>query len=307
MEGQSTLLADPSGREALAMQSQGFQRMVLATDGSEQAEAAARVAAALADSSGAAVRVVHCWNLEVHHRHGVRDLQMRSEAQNLITEAVARLRALDIRADGQLVRADSNHVGAAIAAAVREFNADLAIVGSRGLSNWRSMFEHSVSHQLLNAVDCPVLIVREAPASVLHEPSRIVLAIAGGDDLAPAVRAAIAAASRPGSRVLVTHVVQAMFAAQGFAYIETGDEIQETVAKAATMLKEAGIAAEIKVARPGPVAHTLAEIAWQWHADIIVIGSSRMGDPASIVFGSVTHDLLRATARPVLVAERITG
>ncbi len=281
------------------MQSQGFQRMVLATDGSEQAEAAARVAAALADSSGAAVRVVHCWNLEVHHRHGVRDLQMRSEAQNLITEAVARLRALDIRADGQLVRADSNHVGAAIAAAVREFNADLAIVGSRGLSNWRSMFEHSVSHQLLNAVDCPVLIVRE--------PSRIVLAIAGGDDLAPAVRAAIAAASRPGSRVLVTHVVQAMFAAQGFAYIETGDEIQETVAKAATMLKEAGIAAEIKVARPGPVAHTLAEIAWQWHADIIVIGSSRMGDPASIVFGSVTHDLLRATARPVLVAERITG
>ena len=288
------------------MKSHGFQRIVLATDGTEQAEAAERVAASLADSSGAAVRVVHCWNLEVHHRHGVWDIERRAEAQNLITEAVARLRALDIRADGQLVRADSNHVGAALAETVREFSADLAIVGSRGLSDWRSMFEHSVSHELLSAVECPVLIVREAPASVLHEPSRVVLAIAGDDDLAPAVRAASAAASRPGSRVLVTHVVQAMFGAHGFTHGETRDEIQDTVEKAATMLKEAGIAAETKVAEPGPIARTVAEIAWQWQADIIVIGSSRMGDLASIVLGSVTHDLLRATTRPVLVAERIT-
>jgi nucleotide-binding universal stress UspA family protein len=48
------------------MQSQGFQRIVLATDASEQPEAAALVAAGLADSSGLAVRVLHCWNSEVH-------------------------------------------------------------------------------------------------------------------------------------------------------------------------------------------------------------------------------------------------
>jgi Universal stress protein family len=48
------------------MQSQGFQRIVLAADASEQPEAAALIAAGLADSWGAAVRVVHCWNSEVH-------------------------------------------------------------------------------------------------------------------------------------------------------------------------------------------------------------------------------------------------
>ena len=48
------------------MQSQGFQQIVLATDASEQPEAATLVAAGLAASSGAAVRVVHCWNSEDH-------------------------------------------------------------------------------------------------------------------------------------------------------------------------------------------------------------------------------------------------
>jgi nucleotide-binding universal stress UspA family protein len=36
-----------------------------------------------------------------------------------------------------------------------------------------------------------------------------------------------------------------------------------------------------------------------------VVGSSRMGDLGSLLVGSVSHGLLHATERPVLVAERV--
>ena len=285
-----------------------FRRIVLATDASGQAEAAGHVAAAMAVASGAAVRVVHCWNLEVHHRHGAWDAETRAEAETLIADAVERLRTLGVTADGQLVRADRGHVSAAIAEAVRGFDADLVVVGSRGLSEWRSLFDGSLSHELLRAVDCPALIVREDAASLLHEPVRVMVAVAGGDDVAPAVKAAIAtAAATPGSRVLVAHVAQAQFNDAGWVYMERSEEIETTLESAVSMLRQAGIAAESKVARPGAVAHTLARIAWEWQADVIVIGSSRMSDLAGIVFGSVTHDLLRETQRPVLVAERVAA
>jgi nucleotide-binding universal stress UspA family protein len=55
------------------------------------------------------------------------------------------------------------------------------------------------------------------------------------------------------------------------------------------------------------VAETVAETAKTWNADMIVIGSSRMSEIGSLVFGSVSHRLLHTTGRPVLIAERITA
>ena len=64
------------------------------------------------------------------------------------------------------------------------------------------------------------------------------------------------------------------------------------------------MASETIVAPSGPVAQRVIEAAANWDADIIVIGSGRMGDLGSLLLGSVTHSLLRSSDRPVLVAER---
>lgn len=71
------------------------------------------------------------------------------------------------------------------------------------------------------------------------------------------------------------------------------------------LLGEAGVPCEGTVAHGGPVAKTVAEIAEAWTADVIVVGSSRMGDLGSLMLGSVSHNLLRTTGRPILVAERV--
>ncbi len=285
--------------------SKGFKRILLATDGSEQAEAAVDATIDLARFSSTTVRVVHIWNLEVHHRHGHWDVEDRSEARRLVNATVDRLTSAGLLAEPEIVRADGKHIATSITTVAREFSADLVVLGSRGLSDWQSMFQHSVSHQVLSVLDCPVLVVRGQPAGNAPPMRRILLAVAGGEDVAPAVQAAVAAASATGSIVMVVHVTQAIFGAQGFAYVETEEEIQATMAAAIKLLRESGVEAEGLVARSAPVAKAIADIATNWNADLIVVSSSRMGDLAGMLLGSVSHDLLHVSDRPVLVAGRI--
>jgi nucleotide-binding universal stress UspA family protein len=285
----------------------GFKRILLATDGSPESEAALLSTIAIAGTSSAKVRVAHVWNLELRHRHDSSDVEVRSDATRLVDTAVGRLQAAGVLADREIIRADVDHVATAIASTAKSFEADLVVVGSRGLSDWQAMFRHSVSHKLLCAVDCPVLIVRNQLAATDHESQRVLLAIAGGDDIAPAARAAIAAAAAPGSAVLIVHVAQTIVEPQGFVFVETDEETEATMSAAIRMFTDAGIAAQGVVSHGRPVAETVAETAESWGADMIVIGSSRMSEIGSLVFGSVSHHLLHNTTRPVLIAERITA
>lgn len=279
-----------------------FERILLATDGSEASRAAVDATIAIAKSPTVKVKVAHAWSLEVHHRHGYWDVEVHSEAARLIDQTVARLMAAGVIAQREIIRADSKHVAAAIAVSAREFDADLVVVGSRGLSDWQSLIQHSVSHELLCAVDCPVLIVRGVPTTPF-QASKILLAIAGGDDLAPAVRAALAVAG-PGAKAMVLHVAQEVYGSFGYAYVEPAEEIQETMAKACGALEDAGLEVEGIVGHNEPVAKTVADVARNWNASLIVVGSSRLGDMGSLLLGSVSHELLHVADRPVLVAAR---
>jgi nucleotide-binding universal stress UspA family protein len=283
----------------------GFKRILLATDGSDESGTALRSTIALARASSAKVRVAHVWNLELHKGQGHEHIEVRSHANRLVERSVRRLQAAGVLADSEIIRADVEHIAVAIAGAAKTFEADLIVVGSRGLSDWQSIFKHSVSHQVLCAVDCPVLVVRDVPPATERESQRVVLAIAGGDDIAPAARAAIGAAAAPGSVVLVVHVAETIIQPQGFVFVETDEEAGATILTATRMVKDAGIAVERAVAHGSPVAEAVAQIAERWGADVIVTGSSRMSDIGSLVLGSVSHQLLHSTGRSVLIAERI--
>lgn len=285
--------------------SNGFKRIVLATDASKQADAAIQATIALGIPSSAKVLAVHVWNLEVYPDDVQIDVESRDEAAGLLVNTVETLRKGGMDAEARVCQATGAGIAETIAVVAREFNADLVVLGSRGLSDWQSIFKHSVSHQVLAAVDCPVLVVRDRLTVDVSEPRKVLLAIAGGDDVGPCVRAAIAAAQAPNSEVMVVHVAQAIFGPQGFAYVESSEEIQATMASALGILKDSGIKAQGVVAHTSPVADSVAEIAASWKADIIVVGSSRMGDLGSLLLGSVSHSLLHTTARPVLVAERM--
>ncbi len=280
-----------------------FKEIVLATDGTESARSAVDAAIELAGYSGATVHVVDVWNLAKRHRHGKADLDVRASAARLVKETVDRLAAQGVLADETVYRSDEDHVAAAIAQIARLHHADLVIVGSRGLSDWRSLVGHSVSHAVLASVDCPVLIVRARPGGVgpIH---RIVVAVAGGRDIEPAVRACAAVASSHPCQVAVLHVQQSIVAVQGFAYVETDEEAEATLGEAHHQLEARGVLADRVLVPPGPVAPAIARAAEEWNADLIVTGSGRMGDTGSLLLGSVSHGLLHRSDIPVLVAAR---
>lgn len=275
----------------------GFKRILLATDGSLQADAAVDATIRLARFTDALVRVLHVWNLGV--------LETREEADRLVADSVKRLANAGVMAEMEMYQADGTNVAAAIATVARQFEADLVVIGSRGLSDWQSIFQHSVSHQVLAALDCPVLVARSGKHIGVGQTQRILLAVAGGNDVAPAVKAAISVSKSDQPVVLVVHVAQTLVGAQGFAYVESEEEIQATLAAAISQLREARIPVESMVIRTGPVASRLVEVATSWNADLIVVESSRMGDVTGLVLGSVSHQLMHESEVPVLIAERV--
>jgi len=165
----------------------------------------------------------------------------------------------------------------------------------------QSMLEHSVSHELVASVDCPLLFVRGGTAA--QRPHRVLLVVAGGDDIGRAARAAIAVASAPDCLVLVVHAGQLAAGAQGTVHAEAEDETPAAVAKAIKLIERAGISARGVMTQPGRVADVIARVAHTWDVDVIVAGSSRMGDLASRVLDSVSHEQLLSSTRSVRTAE----
>ena len=104
---------------------------------------------------------------------------------------------------------------------------------------------------------------------------------------------------------MVVHLAQALVGAPGFRSIESDSEIKRTMVKAIRLLDAAGIEAFGIVARTGPDAQTLVEIATSWNADVIVTGSGRMREVRSILLGSVTPDLFRVPSRSIRVPELV--
>ena len=260
--------------------------------------AAVETTIAMAKSPTAKVAVAQVWNLELRHRHGLRDMEIRAEAEKLVDATVERLLRAGVIAEREICRADSEHVAAAVGCAAKAFGADLVVIGSRSLADWQSLTEQNVSQQNLCGLDCPVLIVRSAQEGVSNNKSRVLLVIAAGDDLEPGVRAAVAAGHVDAS-VIVVHVAQV-------AYLESADETRKTMALACKLLGDAGVHVRGSVAHKGPVTKAVTAIATDWNADLIVIGSSRMGEIGSLFLGSMSHDLLHTTG-PAAIVELVPG
>jgi len=105
-------------------------------------------------------------------------------------------------------------------------------------------------------------------------PRRVVLAIAGKSDVSSGIRAALAAAASPGSVVMVVHMAHALFGAPGFTSVESDRAIKDAMSEAIRLLDRAGVEALGTVARQGPAAGALSEIATSCNADLIVTGST---------------------------------
>ena len=151
-------------------------KVLLATDGSEEADLAARTAAELADKTGSELHMVHVFGItpwypaypegfglggaELEDPEFERDLQRTSEqrARELLDAEVEKLRSLGVTlAQAHLVEGG---VPQEIVGLAEEIGAGLIVLGSRGGGGIRRALMGSVSDSVVRHAHCPVMVVR---------------------------------------------------------------------------------------------------------------------------------------------------
>src|SRR3712207_4330975 len=204
----------PSGTTTLRRNRPMFPtKILLATDGSEEATRAARMAIMLSERLDSELHVVYVEPLpdpfavpeyltyHPEYRDEIRKIAEREARERLDKEAEK------IREMGEVAEAHARigRPDAEITGLAEEIGAGLVVVGSRGLGPIRRALMGSVSNSVVRYAHCPVLVVRDGEGD--YPPGRILLALDGSEEADVAARAAAEISNATGSEL---HVVFAL-------------------------------------------------------------------------------------------------
>jgi nucleotide-binding universal stress UspA family protein len=141
-----------------------IQRIVVGTDFSEIADAALDTAVDLAAQVGAAITIVHAYEIPIYGFPDgalvtTADLagKLATAAQEGLTATIERYKRKGVTLDSRVRVGLPWHEVNAVAADV---HADLIVVGTHGRGGFARAFLGSVAERLLRTSSCPVLIVR---------------------------------------------------------------------------------------------------------------------------------------------------
>jgi nucleotide-binding universal stress UspA family protein len=283
----------------------GAGGVVIGTDGSAGSGAALRWGVREAAVRGIPARAVLAWSyLDQHHRGGGTRFDSgydEKAAQEALAAAVEEAVGAEA-ALGVLKQTVCDLAPRALLDAALE--ADLLVVGARGLGGFRSLLLGSVSDQCLHHAACPVAVVREDPPASLPPDAPIVVGVDGSPDAVRALRWAIEEAR---ARQVPLRVVQAWepgFVDEVSVYpvvanlAEMGERAQAEVDALLAAEDTTGITVDAQHAF-GPPARTLLEASAD--ASLLVVGSRGRGGFAGLLLGSVSHQVTRHATCPVVV------
>ena len=137
-------------------------KILLATDGSKEAELAARTAADIAKSTGSELHVVNVAGGQAYHTE-LREIteQLKQGAGQLLDEQVEMIKEAGGTVAETHIRVVAEHRDRAIVELAEELGAGLIVMGSRGQGGVKRALLGSVSDSVVQHAHCPVLVVRE--------------------------------------------------------------------------------------------------------------------------------------------------
>jgi nucleotide-binding universal stress UspA family protein len=149
-------------------------KILLATDGSKEAELASRTAAELAQSTGSELHVLYVWEaanpyVEAVGLAGDEPVTLRLDAElkrqfDLQARTMLDAQEEKVRAVGGTVAQAHLRMGKAdheIVTLAEEIGAGLIVMGGRGRGGIRRALMGSVSDSVVRHAHCPVLVVRQ--------------------------------------------------------------------------------------------------------------------------------------------------
>jgi nucleotide-binding universal stress UspA family protein len=282
-------------------------RVLLATDGSEEAAKARSLLARFPLPPGSAIRVVTILDALVWQvPQSLRGAEQ--EWANKLTEAAC----AELRRDGVEVSAATPRGAPAyeILAAADAFNADLIVMGSRGLSGLEGFLLGSVARNVAKHAKRPVLLGRE----LRHDLRRVLLALDGSTHAEHALRFTAKLPLPAGTQVVVATVVRPYepYAATGPEFLTGLATIVEDVRKeqreqarllvqgARNRLTRVGKDV-VTVVREGDPSRELLALVESEQADLVIAGARGTSLIQGLLTGSVADRLLHACPCSILL------
>jgi nucleotide-binding universal stress UspA family protein len=136
-----------------------FERILYADDRSEPAKRALPVVIDLAKKSGSEVLVLHVRETDFVKGAPI-EREAASDARELVEGAVRDIKDAGVSARGEIYRAPYGYAATAIINEAKDSDADLLVMGSRGLGELAGLLVGSTAHKVLHLAKCPVMIVR---------------------------------------------------------------------------------------------------------------------------------------------------
>ena len=280
------------------------ERILLPTDGSEDAIRATEAASDLARRSGAELHVVHVWHDVRGFAHDFVKRELRRQGQEILDEQVERIKA----SGGEVAKAylRSGRTSNEVIALCKEIDAGLLVVGSRGLGTVRRILMGSQSEEIVHHAQVPVLVL--TGAQDFWPPARLVI----GEDFSDDARKAGELDAGIGK----------LYEAEGLLVYshpdlpevppgETRSKVQNLVdmrERDQGMLEERADALEEMLGgRPetrisgGYPANVLLEASQEMQPSLVAVGSRGLAGLIRTRLGSVSTKVVTAARGPVLV------
>lgn len=148
-----------------------LKKIVVSTDGSENAKKAVEAACLVAKQNGSELLIVHVVSEALPAQYApiginepVADYTsyfnaIEQKGKDLVNAAVDGARNAGVNATGEVLRTISSTVEVILEASER-YQADLIVVGTRGFGGFKKMLLGSVSSGIVSHASCSVLVVR---------------------------------------------------------------------------------------------------------------------------------------------------
>ena len=267
-------------------------KILLATDGSEDAAQATTAAVDIAERSGSELHLIHVWH-DVHTArvHAFVKRELRRQGRETLDEQVQRIGEM-----GGTVTRSHLREGRTFEEVIKlgdELEAGLLLVGSRGYRGLRRMLMGSQSEDIVHHADRPVLLVRRGEN--IWPPTRIV---AGDDFSEDAKKAAELAANLGklfGARMLLLHADPHLSQVSGEA---VEGKLEDRTGALKDILEEQP---QTRVVAGDPP-EVIIEAAQEGEGPtLVVVGSRGLGLVGRLRLGSVSTKVIRAGLGAVLV------
>ena len=284
-------------------------KVLLATDGSEDAKLAARSAVSLSGRAGAELHIIHAWQ---YVPNPVIDAGYYEEEGRRILEEQTEY----VSHAGGVVSGSHLVMGAPVDATLDladEIDTDLIVVGSRGYGTLGRLVVGSVSEGVVHHANRPVLVLRGG--EVAWPPERVVIGDDGSEAAERAGEMASSIGGLFGARGVLVRAYPELPEADKVGRALDPRAVDDALRRAERELHEraedlgrlAGIRPRMEIAT-GDAAVALLENAREGNEarTLVAVGSRGLGLAKRLRLGSVSNKVLRAAEGPVLVYPRVT-